>query len=33
MLGFQRLFAEMSLKDNYGLGTDYLKEAFGWDGA
>lgn len=32
MLGFQRLFSEMSLKNTNSLGTSYLTEAFGWEG-
>jgi hypothetical protein len=32
MLGFQKLFSEMALKDSYSLSTDYLNESFGWQG-
>jgi len=33
LLGFQRLFAEMSLCDQRAVSTDYLKKSFGWDKA
>ncbi len=33
MLGFQRLFSEMSLSDKNDLSTQFLKDAFGWEGA
>ena len=33
LLGFQKLFSEMSLNDVRAVGTEYLNEAFGWKGA
>ena len=32
LLGFQRLFSEMSLSDVRAVATDYLNKAFGWEG-
>ena len=32
MLGFQRLFSEMSEKDECAISTEYLNDAFGWEG-
>lgn len=32
MMGFQKLFSEMSLKNTNSIQTDYLKDAFGWEG-
>ena len=33
MMGFQRLFSEMAIKDARSLTTEYLKDAFGWEGS
>lgn len=31
LLGFQRLFSEMSLCDKRAVGTEYLQKSFGWE--
>lgn len=33
LLGFQRLFSEMSASDVRAVATDYLNKSFGWEGA